>query len=54
MTFEFEGVRIILNKKLLPLQMKEKGFINGMGRKIVQEVEVSEVLYNQLLMELEK
>ena len=49
MTFEITGVSISLNKDLNPLQMKEKGFINGAGKEIVTEVEVGEELYNRLM-----
>ena len=42
------GVSIILNVDLLPTQMKEKGFINGVGKEIVTEVEVGIDIYNHL------
>lgn len=44
-----DGIRIVLNKNLLPTQMKEKGFINGVGKVIVTEVEVSEQIYDKLM-----
>lgn len=46
--FEIKGVNIRLNKKLSPTKIKEKGFINGFGVKIVTEVEVGEEVYNKL------
>ena len=49
MDLELHGIPIILNEKLSPLQMKEKGFINGHGREIVKEVEVGETIYNKLM-----
>lgn len=45
---EINGINIILNEKLPPLTMKEKGFINGAGRPSVKEVEVGKEIYNKL------
>lgn len=45
---EITGISIILNTKLEPYQIKEKGFINGMGEEIVTECYVGEEVYNQL------
>ena len=42
------GILIILDKKLKPTQMKEKGFINQMGKEIVTECYVGEEVYNRL------
>ena len=53
MDLEIHGIPVILNEELLPLQMKEKGFINGYGVEIVKEVEVGEEIYYKL-MELKK
>jgi len=47
-TFLLKGINIILNKELEPLQMKEKGYINSIGKEIVQEVEVGEIIYSKL------
>lgn len=45
------GIIIILDKKLKPTQMKEKGFINGIGRKIVTECHVGEKVFSRLIEE---
>lgn len=45
---EIRGIPIILNTDLNPFQIKEKGFINGIGKEIVTEVEVGEEVYHQL------
>lgn len=43
-----KGVTIILNPDLPSYQMKEKGYVNGIGKEIVTEVEVGELLYYKL------
>ena len=43
-----KGIRIIKNNNLQPLQMKEKGYINSLGKEIVQEVEVGEKVYEKI------
>ena len=45
---EIRGIPIILNTDLKPFQMREKGFINCVGREVVTEVEVGEEVYHQL------
>ena len=45
------GIRIILDKKLEPTQIKEKGFINGIGKKIVTECHVGEEVFSRLIKE---
>ena len=42
------GIMIILDTKLNPTQMKEVGFINGIGKKIVTECYVGKEVYNRL------
>lgn len=48
--FEVTGISIILDRKLKHNQMKEKGFVNGVGKEIVTEVFVGEEIYNRLKM----
>lgn len=45
------GLPIILDKKLKPTQIKEKGFINGLGMEIVTECHVGEEVFNRLIEE---
>lgn len=45
------GILIILDKKLESTQMKEKGFINGIGKKIVTECHVGEEVFSRLIKE---
>lgn len=42
------GVLITLDKKLKSTQMKEIGFINGIGKEIVQECHVGEEVFSRL------
>lgn len=42
------GISIILDTKLESHQMKEKGFINKIGKEIVTECYVGEEVYNRL------
>ena len=43
------GLPIILDKKLKPTQIKEKGFINKLGMEIVTECHVGERVFNRLI-----
>lgn len=45
------GILIILDEKLESTQMKEKGFINGIGKKIVTECHVGEEVFSRLIEE---